>query len=66
MLGLRLTRGVSWRSFKRRFGVPLLSVYGDVIRQLCADQLLEADARGIRLTERGRLLGNRVFADFLP
>jgi len=66
MLGLRLTRGVSWRSFKRRFGVSMLSVYGDVIRQLCADQLLEADARGIRLTERGRLLGNRVFADFLP
>jgi oxygen-independent coproporphyrinogen III oxidase len=66
MLGLRLVRGTSWRSFRRRFGVPMRSVYGDVIEQLCAQRLLEADARGIRLTERGRLLGNRVFAAFLP
>ena len=28
--------------------------------------LLEPDAERIRLTARGRLLGNRVFAEFLP
>jgi len=66
MLGLRLVRGVSWGSFERRFGVPMRSVYGRVIDRLCAQELLEADARGIRLTARGRLLGNRVFAAFLP
>lgn len=66
MLGLRLTRGVSWRAFARRFGRPMASVYGAAISELCADGLLVADERGIRLTRRGRLLGNRVFAAFLP
>jgi coproporphyrinogen III oxidase-like Fe-S oxidoreductase len=27
--------------------------------------LLQSDARGVRLTPRGRLLGNRVFGAFL-
>jgi coproporphyrinogen III oxidase-like Fe-S oxidoreductase len=37
-----------------------------VIGSLVADGLLERDAVGIRLTPRGRLLGNRVFGAFLP
>ena len=66
MLALRTGQGMRWERFERRFGRPMAEVYGDVIASLCADGLLAADGRGIRLTRRGRLLGNRVFAAFLP
>lgn len=66
MLALRTSRGMRWSDFQRRFGRPMLDVYGDVIGRLRADGLLAADERGIRLTRRGRLLGNRVFEAFLP
>jgi len=65
MLGLRLIDGVSHETFVRRFGVDLSDVYGAEIADLSEDGLLQADERGIRLTARGRLLGNRVFAAFL-
>jgi oxygen-independent coproporphyrinogen III oxidase len=65
MLGLRLVEGVSHEAFARRFGVGLADVYGTEIAELVEDGLLQVDERGIRLTPRGRLLGNRVFAAFL-
>ncbi len=67
MLGLRLTReGVVADDFRRRFGVSLEEVYGQVIEDLVAAGLLVRDAVGLRLSGRGRLLGNQVFAQFLP
>jgi oxygen-independent coproporphyrinogen-3 oxidase len=65
MLGLRLTTGVSEVDFERRFGTSLGATYGREIDDLIADGLLARDERGVRLTPRGRLLGNRVFAAFL-
>ena len=65
MLGLRLIDGVSWNSFRERFAVGLEEAYGPAIDELVDEGLLESDERGIRLTPRGRLLGNRVFARFL-
>ena len=66
MLGLRLIEGISHQDFEVRFGVRLDAVYGREIGELAQEGLLEVDERGIRLTPRGRLLGNRVFAAFLP
>ncbi len=67
MLGLRLLEeGVERARFHERFGVNLDQVYGATIEQLIAQELLESDAERIRLTPKGRLLGNRVFAEFLP
>ena len=67
MLGLRLIEeGVERARFKDRFGVELDEVYGATIARLMEQGLLEPDAECIRLTARGRLLGNRVFAEFLP
>jgi oxygen-independent coproporphyrinogen-3 oxidase len=67
MLGLRLTReGVAEADFRRRFGVSLWEVYGDVIRDLVGAGLVVWDETRLRLSERGRLLGNQVFARFLP
>jgi oxygen-independent coproporphyrinogen III oxidase len=67
MLGLRLIEeGVERARFVERFGVELDEVYSAAIEQLIEQGLLESDDERIRLTARGRLLGNRVFAEFLP
>jgi oxygen-independent coproporphyrinogen-3 oxidase len=65
MLGLRLNAGVSWGAFEQRFGVSLRQVYGKEVRELEAQGLLQVDEQGMRLSPRGRLLGNRVFCAFL-
>jgi oxygen-independent coproporphyrinogen-3 oxidase len=65
-LGLRRSRGVERRAFATRFGRELDQVYGAAIEDLCQLGLLSADDDGIRLTRRGRLLGNEVFVRFMP
>jgi oxygen-independent coproporphyrinogen III oxidase len=65
MMGLRLSSGVSFAHFADRCGAPLLDVYGDEVRDLRELGLLVQDETGVRLTERGRMLGNEVFLRFL-
>lgn len=67
MLGLRLIEeGVSRAHFADRFGLQLDEIYGAALTQLTAQGLLESDEVRVRLTPQGRLLGNRVFGEFLP
>jgi oxygen-independent coproporphyrinogen-3 oxidase len=66
IMGLRLTRGVSFEAFEERFGLSLVEVYGVQIRRLMELGLLDANGSSLRLTVRGRLLGNEVFERFLP
>jgi oxygen-independent coproporphyrinogen-3 oxidase len=66
ILGLRLVEGVSLAAFRRRFGVDLLSVYGPAVAELTALGLLERANGRLRLTPKGRLLGNEAFERFLP
>ncbi len=66
ILGLRLVEeGVNDAQFNLRFGQSLWGRYGDVIPGLLDTGLLECAAKRIRLTRRGRLLGNEVFQRFL-
>ncbi|MCL4559729.1 MAG: radical SAM family heme chaperone HemW [Chloroflexi bacterium] len=69
MVGLRLTEeGVSARRFKQRFGESLAEVFGNEIAYLVGLGLLEwagEDNETLRLTRRGRLLGNQVFMQFV-
>jgi oxygen-independent coproporphyrinogen-3 oxidase len=66
MLGLRLTQeGVRAADFQQRFGISLDQAYGRTLRRLVALGLLVWDARGVCLTPGGRLLGNRVFREFV-
>lgn len=69
MVGLRLTEtGVSAAGFQSRFGEPLQKVFGSQISKLIGQGLLEVvpqDPDRLRLTRRGRLLGNRVFIEFV-
>lgn len=66
LMGLRMCQGVSFSDFEDRFGSSPMEVYGDQIRDLIGLGLLDANASGVRLTARGRLLGNEVFERFLP
>ncbi len=69
MVGLRLTcAGVSSKNFYARFGRPLTMVFEKEINLLIQRGLLEwADEEGdiLRLTKRGRLLGNQAFMYFV-
>ena len=66
ILGLRLVEGVSLSGFRERFGVELSERYGDRLRELAQAGLVETADGYLRLTPRGRLLGNEVFQRFLP
>jgi oxygen-independent coproporphyrinogen-3 oxidase len=67
ILGLRLTQaGVAESDFRQRFGVSLEEAYSDVIRDMQRLGLLMWTDGRLCLTRRGRLLGNQVFAEFLP
>jgi oxygen-independent coproporphyrinogen III oxidase len=64
-LGLRLNRGVSLGGLKKQFGGDAVDAYVSVVKELSADGLLEVVDEWLRLTARGRLLSNEVFARFL-
>jgi oxygen-independent coproporphyrinogen-3 oxidase len=64
-MGLRLNAGVSYAHFRDRCGAELGEVYGDTLAELEGSGLLESDDVGVRLTERGRMLGNQVFEKFV-
>jgi len=66
ILGLRLIEGVSRAEFRARFGADPADLYPAAIAESQADGLLEVDEAWIRLSARGRLLGNQVFLRFLP
>ena len=66
ILGLRLVEGLSLAAFRRRFGMGLLSAYGPAVAELTALGLLERSNGRLRLTSKGRLLGNEAFERFLP
>lgn len=64
-MGLRLNIGVSYAHFRERCGVELNDVYGKLLDELALTGLVERDDLGVRLTKRGWMLGNQVFARFI-
>ncbi|HEX8924908.1 MAG TPA: radical SAM family heme chaperone HemW, partial [Terriglobales bacterium] len=64
-LGLRLNAGVDLLAMKEEYGIDAVDGYREEISQLVSDGLLELAGERIRLTARGRLLSNTVFAAFL-
>ena len=64
MLGLRLDTGVESAAFEKRFGTTLQHAYPDTLQELESAGLLVTSGAGVRLTGRGRLLGNEVFSRF--
>ena len=64
-LGLRLMAGISRQQFEKKFQVTLNSVYGEVLRKLNGEQIIEEVAGYVRLTEHGIDVSNYVLAEFL-
>lgn len=64
-LGLRKTDGVSKEKFIEKFHVPLMDVFSVQIYKLVNLGLIVNDDQGIRLTKKGKLLGNEVFQEFI-
>lgn len=69
MVGLRLTKeGIDNLRFKDRFNKTMEDCFHPQIEALIGEGLLEWKGRNhqiLRLTTRGRLLGNRVFREFI-
>lgn len=63
-LGLRLMEGVEKNAFKRKFGVPIENIYGDILEKLQNEKLIITDGR-IRLTRFGIDISNYVMSEFL-
>ncbi|WP_288089973.1 radical SAM family heme chaperone HemW [Roseiflexus sp.] len=64
-MGLRLNAGVSFAHFRDRCGMEMDVIFGAELGDLAEQGLIERDERGVRLTDRGRMLGNRVFERFV-
>jgi oxygen-independent coproporphyrinogen-3 oxidase len=65
MMGMRLNEGVALSRFTKRFGAGIGDVFPTEVRRLLEIGLVELTDDALRLTERGRLLGNEVFAEFI-
>jgi len=67
MLGLRLVReGVAFERFAQHHARSLLDIFAAEVAELTQLGLLEVLPDRLRLTRSARLLGNQVFARFLP
>ena len=70
MLGLRLTReGVSNAAFRARYGQDISAAFPEEVHRLLAKGLVEwvdfPDGSHVRLTRRGKMLGNQAFMEFV-
>jgi putative oxygen-independent coproporphyrinogen III oxidase len=64
-LGLRMNCGVSLAGIASRFGQPAIDELATAFDELIDAGLLQRDGDRVRLTSRGRLLSNEVFARFI-
>ena len=61
-LGLRLMRGMDLNSYRARFGTNLREQFNGELDRLQVAGLIEIDDERLKLTARGALLSNEVFA----
>ena len=64
-LGLRMNQGVDVAAIQNEFGAEMTAPAVEVVKQLATDGSLSFDGQYARLTERGRLISNDIFAEFL-
>lgn len=64
-LGLRIISGISVPEFQELFKTSVYEIYGNVLKQLKKDGLLQEQAERIFLTQKGLDLSNYVFEKFL-
>ncbi|WP_026689185.1 radical SAM family heme chaperone HemW [Alteribacter aurantiacus] len=64
-MGLRKRAGVSMVAFEEKYGRSMSEVFGKTVETLQEREWVMIEDGRIKLTERGRFLGNEVFEQFL-
>lgn len=64
-LGLRKKSGVSIRRFEEKFVTSFEELYGQVVKDLCNQGLLQVEGQQIRMTKKGLFLGDTVAERFI-
>jgi oxygen-independent coproporphyrinogen-3 oxidase len=64
-LGLRQTKGLNLADYQERYGISPLKYYRRILQRQQKQGLVEVADGYLRLTERGLLLGNEVFEQFV-
>jgi len=65
IMGLRMLQGISINDINRRFGINIITYYGQVLSSLIDQHLLVITRGRLHLTSRGLLLANTVMADLV-
>ena len=64
-LGLRKKSGVSMVRFEEKFGRSFDGLYGEIVRDLVQQGLMQIDGNRVRMTKRGLFLGDTVAERFI-
>ena len=64
-LGLRKKSGVSMARFEEKFGRSFEGLYGEIVRDLVQQGLMQIDGDSVRMTKRGLFLGDTVAERFI-
>lgn len=64
-LGLRKNQGVSLTSFEEKYNNNVLQLFENEIKGLTNRGLIEIQGEYLKLTDKGRFLGNEVFQSFI-
>lgn len=64
-LGLRKKSGVSLSRFEKKFETSFENIYGQVMRDLTAEGLVQLDGDRLRMTQKGLFLGDTVAERFI-
>ena len=64
-LGLRKKSGVSMARFEEKFGRSFDELYGEIVKDLTQQGLMQIDGDRVRMTKRGLFLGDTVAERFI-
>lgn len=64
-LGLRKKSGVSMARFEEKFGRSFEGLYGEIVRDLVQQGLMQIEGDHVRMTKRGLFLGDTVAERFI-
>lgn len=64
-LGLRKKSGVSMARFEEKFGCSFDGLYGEIVRDLVQQGLMQIEGDRVRMTKRGLFLGDTVAERFI-
>lgn len=65
VIGLRMTKGVSYSALQDRYGLNLREYYGTILDPLLKNGFVEFTSTHFRLTRKGRPVANQIMAELV-